>query len=362
MIYTALIALLFSACEKEEQLTPSLLDVNRVEMLMEQQSQYGSQTLIEKWYATYKTGVLFEYQDTLDFIYQAGSQSSNNAWKNISFPQIRTLFEDEEGKLPADSIANYMAYVEQGLVFLDTTLFAYIKPGSTIAGMMPPKILMSASLSGSTSGGSYLIQGDYGVESSNSSNNFHSVFNAQAMVFNVNKENLKLGTENYIKDNFYLFICKLYTQNQLYSEFDGDIYEFSEPYFNKLIWEAYADEYGEDETQWTELTPNGKIPLSWFLSKGFVDGEGFNDFRFRTYTEGTESYNYIDAGDDATFLESKEEFILSYTNQLLYATYDKLNAYPDNIKTGLKLTANTLITWGIDLVAFNPELEQFLNQ
>ncbi|MDX1812850.1 MAG: hypothetical protein R3240_12920, partial [Gammaproteobacteria bacterium] len=68
-IYTALMGLLVTACDKEDSLTPSLLDENRVELLMEQQSEYASQELIDKWYNTYGTGVLFEYNDTLDFIY-----------------------------------------------------------------------------------------------------------------------------------------------------------------------------------------------------------------------------------------------------------------------------------------------------
>ena len=41
--------------------------------------------------------------------------------------------------------------------------------------------------------------------------------------------------------------------------------------------------------------------------------------------------------------------------------YTKLYDYPDDIQTGLTLVANKLIDLGIDLVAFNPELEQFLN-
>ncbi len=185
------------------------------------------------------------------------------------------------------------------------------------------------------------------------------------MVFNVNKENLKLGTENYLNDNMYLFICKLYEQNNLYEYFNEEIYKYSEPYFNTTILDAYIADYGEDQSEWTELTPNGKIPLSWFLSKGFVDAERFYNFDFKTYQDGTDLYDYIDVDLDEEGSEvflSKTEFFRSYTNQLLYSTYDKLNAYPYNVKTSLKLTANALIYWGIDLVAFNPELEQFLNQ
>ncbi|WP_163710057.1 hypothetical protein [Mangrovibacterium lignilyticum] len=400
-LYTILMGLLATACQ-EDELTPSLADVNRVDVLMEQQGEYGAQPLIEEWYSTYNTAVLFEYQDTLDFIYQAGSQSANDAWNDLDFPQIRSLFETEDGALPADSIAQYMAYVEQGLAFLDTTLFAYIQPGSQIASMMPPTILISASLGGASTGG-FVSEGDYGV-SSNDEYNYHALFNSHAMIFNVNKENLELGTESYMMDNFYLFICKLYEQNDLYELFDDEIYKYSEPYFNMVIEDAYIEDYGDDETQWTELTPNGEIPLAWFLSKGFVDAAGFYGFGFKTYKETTyptdEDGNYIAAGTgdaygyvkdadgnyirdengklfkalkvyvyhdyidistSSTFLEDKDEFIRSYTNQLLYRTYDELNAYPETIQTGLKLVANTLIDWGIDLVAFNPELEQFLN-
>jgi len=400
-IYTILMGLLATACQ-EDELTPSLADENRVEVLLEQQGEYGAQSLIEEWYNTYNTAVLFEYQDTLDFIYQAGSQSANNVWDNLDFPQIRSLFETEDGVLTADSVAPYMAYVEQGLTFLDTTLFAYIVPGSDIAGMMPPKILLSASLSGKASS-NFIMEGDYGVSSS-SSNNYHSVFSVNSMIFNVNKENLALGTEAYRNDNFYLFLCKLLQQNSLYGVFDDNVYKYSAPYFNAVIMDAYAADYGDDETQWTELTPNGKIPLSWFLSKGFVDAAGFYGFSFQTYKETTYPtdengnyiaaqtgdlygyvkdeegnyirdengklfkalkvyvyHDYINVDDSDTFLGSKAEFIRSYINQLLYRTYDELTAYPDDIQTGLTLVANKLIDLGIDLVAFNPELEQFLN-
>ncbi|WP_054722411.1 hypothetical protein [Marinifilum fragile] len=406
-IYAALVGLLVSACEEDESLTPSMLDENRVEVLMEQQGEYGTQPLIEKWFTTYNTGVLFEYQDTLDFIYLAASQNSNNVWKSLSFPQIRTMYLDEEGNLPEESIADYMDYVEKGLVFLDTTIFDFIVPGSTIADMMPPKILISASLSGKASTANYWTEGDYGVSSSNSAN-FHSLFNSHAMVFNVNQENLALGADSYIKDNFYLFICKLYQQNSLYDQFNEDIYKYSAPYFNTPIMDAYIADYGENQEAWTELTPNGKIPLSWLLEKGFIDAEGFYGFSFKSYRETTypvdengdyivwdgkgywsylrdengdyycdadgnrikflkvyvyHDYINVDLDDDTDlFLKDKEEFIRSYTNQLLYRTYDELNAYPDNVKTSLALIANTLIDWGIDLVAFNPELEQFLNE
>jgi len=400
-IYTILMGLLATACQ-EDELTPSLADENRVEVLLEQQGEYGAQALIEEWYNTYNTAVLFEYQDTLDFIYQAGSQSANNVWDDLDFPQIRTLFETEDGVLPADSVASYMAYVEQGLTFLDTTLFAYIVPGSEIAGMMPPKILISASLSG-TASPNFIMEGDYGVSSSKS-NNYHSVFSANSMIFNVNKQNIALGTDAYRKDNFYLFLCKLLQQNSLYGVFDEDVYKYSAPYFNVVIMDAYAEDYGEDETQWTELTPNGKIPTSWFFSKGFIDAAGFYGFTFKTYKETTYPldengdfyvpgpgdpsgyprdedgnyyydengkrikalrvyvyHDYINVDDTDTFLGSQAEFIRSYVNQLLYRTYDELVAYPDDIQTGLKLVANKLIDLGIDLVAFNPELEQFLN-
>jgi hypothetical protein len=396
LIYTTLLSILITGCYKEGDLKPSKSDINRVKELLDE-----DKPLIKKWYDTYNTAVLYEYSDSLDYIYTAGTQGGINIQVRVNLPQIKSLFINEDGELPTDSVANYNSYVDKALVFLDTSLFNYLD-ADKIANMMPPTLLISSSLSThnqqTISGLKVHFQGDYSMSSS-TKNNFHSLFNNHSMVFNVNQENLQAGAENYFRDNFYLFICKLLEQNDLYDLFDNDIYKFSEPYLNQNILDTYKADFGEDIEEWTDLTPKGKIKTEWFLSKGFVDAEGFNEGLFRTETVPLldEDGNYIIAesgdsvttyvkvdgswkkvkaekvgylnidednekGDSTTFLEDKENFIRSYINQILYRSYDELNAYPANIKTGLKITATTLIDWGIDIVSFNPELEQFLNQ
>ncbi len=423
LLYLFLLGLFATACQ-EDDLTPSMADTDRVAELLDTEK-----ALIKKWYDNYNTAVLYEYNDTLDFKYQAGSQSGNSTWSGVSMPEIKSLFLNEDGQLPADSLAKYNEYVDKALVFLDTTLFAYIKTDSRIAKMMPPTLLISASLSSSKTISSPVhFKADYSVPSSEIYN-FHALFNRHSMVFNVNQENLELDSDqNYMKDNFFLMICKLLDQNNLYDEFDTEIYRYSDPYFGVNIRDTYIEDYGEDREEWTDLTPNGRIKLDWFFSKGFVDAEGFysglltSEYSHmetqkningkwveladnESYTNRDENNQWIqqdgkyikaltvdgelvydedgkyivvenvsiylpaltvnmeeDGTDDKVFMADRDEFIRCYINQVLYLGYEDLEAYPENIQISLRLTAQNLIEWGLDLEAFNPELEKFLNQ
>jgi hypothetical protein len=60
-----------------------------------------------------------------------------------------------------------------------------------------------------------------------------------------------------------------------------------------------------------------------------------------------------------TFVADEEEDLRSYINELMFRDADELAAFPENIKSNLMIIYELVTSWGVDLDAINPELEEF---
>lgn len=121
--YGVLLALVFTACSTEDDLEPSDLDNDRVSTQLDM-----SNPLVKRWFTDYNTGVLYEYDRLLDFVYVASSAQEAASWEGVELPELSTLYSDENGVFIPSEEEAYKAHVQASLEFLDLqTLFAYFK-------------------------------------------------------------------------------------------------------------------------------------------------------------------------------------------------------------------------------------------
>ena len=135
ILYILLVGL-FCACEQDEDsLQPSYKDIDRVASQVDL-----SRPIVKRIYEDYNVGILYQYDDTLDFAYVAQTDEAASLWGQVDIPQISSLFVDEEGNIGTEGLAEYNQYVDDALAFVDTAIFKFFTPGSMIASKLPAKV------------------------------------------------------------------------------------------------------------------------------------------------------------------------------------------------------------------------------
>lgn len=76
----------------------------------------------------------------------ASSAQEAASWEGVELPELSTLYSDENGVFIPSEEEAYKAHVQASLEFLDANLFAYFKPNSKVATLMPHKVLISESI------------------------------------------------------------------------------------------------------------------------------------------------------------------------------------------------------------------------
>jgi hypothetical protein len=214
LIYLLLIVVAFGACTDEEALEPSLLDIDRAKTQLNLDNE-----IVKKIYDDFNVALLYEYNDTLDFTYVASTATAAEAWGKIEIPQMLTRFVDSTGVMLPDSIAPYEAYVNDALTFIDTAVFKFFIPNSFIADKMPEKVLLSEDIFANSEvfgfGGRVPRENEARVGRT-LEGSLHNVFNTHSIVFKVNQDDVIKDTEEYIKDNFYVFLSRIINKHQLH--------------------------------------------------------------------------------------------------------------------------------------------------
>lgn len=373
LIYLALIVCSIVACDVDEYVTASNLDEDRVLSQID-----FSNPDIKTLYDEYNMGLLFEYQDTLDFAYSAGSAAQANVWGNIEIPQIKTRFE-VDGVLTTEAQAEYEQYKSEVTTFLIDYLFKYFKPNTPVADLMPYKVLISNSIfSENNISGEVLSVVRESEErlSSSLSGNFRTVYNDHSIVFSVDLD--QLGTtsrkEEFTKDNFYILLSRIMGMHNFYDMVPEEFFAGKEDYYGLVMDESFISETGKEDYARFDI-----IDKDWFYEKGFIDAKYFynrpsglgnyNQYydqetgvQFSTAVNGFRYISHSNALKPGyKFVDDKEYDVRAYVNELIFRDSDELLEFPQNIQDNLKIILGLLTEWGVDMVAINPDVE-VLNQ
>ena len=360
----ALLALVVVSCDSSEAvLSPSNSDKDRVESQLDL-----SNPTIKKLYADFNVGELYEYDHILDFAYVASSATQSELWGEVEIPQIRTLFTDSLGVMKADTIPYYKQYVNTAVEFLNTSLFSYFDPNGEIATLMPPKVLISESVFSESQ-----IVGAPGEVLTTSEERYKStarygqrtVYNNHSIVFGLNLNEIDGDEDEYTKDNFYIFLCRIIETHKLADRLPNSFFAGKDVYYNQELEPIYREEnnIGEEKNVYV-------IDKDWLFSKGFIDAIYFYNHPsgLRTYTQ----FNDEDGNRLPTrirhlkavrpsyeFIKDRDNDVRSYLNELMFRDADEFLAFPQNIQDNLKALYDLLTGLGVDLIAINPELSVF---
>lgn len=350
-----------TACHNEDELEASNKDVDRVTSQID-----VSIADVERFYADYNMGLLFEYDQNLDFAYVASSDSEALIWGDMEIPQVSTLFDnDNTGVVLPENKAVYQQYKTDIAALLDNSVFKFFKPNTTIAGLMPYKVLVSESIFSprNVAGeASDVITESEGRFSSDANSQLRTVYNNNSMVFGVNLSDIGDETE-FSKDNFFIFFSRILRMHNLYDAIPESFYANKDAYYGLEMEPVYREELDIADEKLVFV-----IDKDWFYAKGFITAKYFYDSGLGTiYQQYDEDGNYLGISGqirhyDAIapsdeFVEDEGEDVRAYLNEMIYRTGDEILAFPQNIQDNMKLLLDLFTGWGVDMLAVNPDLE-----
>ena len=357
ILYILLVGL-FCACEQDEDsLQPSYKDIDRVASQVDL-----SRPIVKRIYEDYNVGILYQYDDTLDFAYVAQTDEAASLWGQVDIPQISSLFVDEEGNIGTEGLAEYNQYVDDALAFVDTAIFKFFTPGSMIASKLPAKVLISSSVYANQQVNTNALTESEARYSRYTDGSLSMVYNAHSIVINVNQDEVTQNREDFIVDDFYVFLAKVLEMNNLYSLVPEEFYANKEDYYGQEMDAIYREEMGIDEE-----TSLSVIDKDWIYSKGFIDAQYFYnspsglgsvwekiDGEWVKHSKAFKPrYNFVSGfGED----------VRSYINELLFRNTSEFEAFPENIQDNLRLIYNMLAGWGVDLMSLNPDIEVLITE
>ncbi|MEL0454672.1 hypothetical protein WJN01_00420 [Flavobacteriaceae bacterium SZ-1-7] len=360
-VYLVFLTLGFSSCETEAELYPTNLDEDRVASQID-----FSNSDVKRLYTDFNMGILFEYNQILDFAYAASSDSEAAQWGSVEIPQVSTLFDnDETGIVPSENQDDYQTYKNAVVDLLDDNLFKYFKPNTAIAQLMPYKVLVSHSIFTSRNvpgEASNVIIETESRFSSEATNELRTVYNDHSIVFSVNLDDIS-DVEKFAKDNFYILLCRIIGMHNLYDQIPNEFYGVKSNYYGLEIEPVYRDEEGIDEEKLVFV-----IDKDWFYEKGFIDSKYFFDSEIGTiYQYYDEDGNYLGVigrithlkaiAPDDEFVNSKEKDVRAYLTEMIHRDADEILAYPQVVRDNMKILLDVLTDWGIDILSLNPDLE-----
>lgn len=365
IIYLFLTVLLASSCAVEDSLEPSNSDTNRVDS----QIDFSNPT-IKKWYDQLNTGVLFDYDSISDFAYVAGNRTEAAVWERIEIPKVSTAFEDANGVIPANEMANYETYKSEITTFLDTTLFKYFKPDSPIVQYMPHKVLISdfiyspANVFGEA--GSVLIESE-ARKTNTTEADLRAIYNKHSLVFGVNLNELTTNAdiEEYSKDAFYIFVSRMLGMHEeLINDIPYAFFEGKHDYYGQNMEALYREENAIPEEKYVFVADR-----DWFYAKGFIDAKyfynaprGITTFIQTVDEDGNRLsiFNQIRHTDAIVltydFIADELVDVRSYLNEMIFREATEIEAFPQNIQDNMKILLDIFTNWGIDILAVNPDL------
>lgn len=231
-------ALLFCcfACQDEEKLSPSGLDTDRVQDLLD-----WSNPVVKRYYDDYGVALMTDFDENLDLKFNFYERWYNRFWKNIEIGKM-------ERKSECDS----------AIMVLDTAVFRYFKDELEFQGEVyhsdfkkkyfPNKILITNKLiTGSDVYG--LVMQTVNRPSKTGLGSTFCQSNDNAIVVNLEAGMLNVSPEKFdqvTRAILYVMIVYAFEKYDLYSMVPDAFYEFSKPYYGKRVYQI-QEEAGEDK-------------------------------------------------------------------------------------------------------------------
>ena len=355
-----LLGLTVVSCDSSEAvLSPSNSDRDRVESKIDL-----SNPNIKRIYTDFNVGILYEYDNVLDFAYTASTANQAELWEQVEIPQIKTLFTDTSSILGM----SYKQYVNTAVDFLSTSIFSKFDPNGEIATLMPYKVLISESIFSEKE-----VIGETSDVITTSEERFKStpryglrtVYNDHSIVFSLNLDEIDGDEEEYTKDNFYILLSRIISMHNLGERLPNSFFAGKDVYYNQEIEPIYREERNLGEDKRVDV-----IDKNWIYAKGFVDAQYFynGSSGLRTYNQYyDEDGNRLPSRITHTkairpsyeFIKNRDNDVRSYLNELIFRDADEILAFPQNIQDNLKALYDLLTGLGVDLTAINPELSVF---
>jgi len=352
IIYILLVGILYSCQEDEDILEPSYADVDRVASQVDL-----TNATVKDIYENFNVGVLYEYDDTLDFAYTAEDADVSALWGSVEIPEIKTLYQDSLGNMSPDTVAYYEEYVNAAIAFVDTAIFQRFDPSSTVITKFPKKVLIAESIYAESK--TYLTPLTES-ESRSSRNHYGAlsmVYNRHSFVIAFNPDEVERDLDAYILDDFYVFFNRVMEMNDLFSMIPESFSEGKDAYYGQEMDSLYRADMGIDAE-----TTVYSVDRDWVYSKGFIDAIYFY---YTPYGLGT-VYDYS-SGSRVTikkgfkpsydFVADMETDVRSYISEMLHRNATEIAAFPANIRENMRTLYNLFTSWGVDFASLNPDLE-----
>lgn len=310
--------LLLWGCDKEDQLTPSLMETDWVEKLD------MDNPMVKDFYDHYGVGLMTQYDLNKDLRYNMASATvQEKQWGNLLAPSLERTTE-----------------IDSAFTFLQTTLLQYFTNAEFIRDHFPRKILLARELVLDYSDNAICEECKESdkLVSFLGNNSLHSIYSKSSFAFSVKLATIYYNTTNlyaYKMDNLYLFLSCLFRINDLYDELGSDFYlPGMKNYYSRKLKEVYVEE-GNSETA-------VNADIQWYWEKGFVSN---------LYLNNPTTANKILL--DNTFPD-RERDVRMCINQLLFVSSKVWNQYPDAVKERLTVLVHKFDEWGIDIRLINP--------
>lgn len=324
---------LLGACEKEDQLTPSMLDVDWMDSL-----DLGN-PIVKDCYDNYRVGLLTRFDLNRDLRYNMSTTEVQKSWENLLPEKLERSSE-----------------IDSALTFFQESLLPYFKNDDFIRKYFPRKILFTRKLE------LKMKQNTICAACNESENNvyegvgaLHSIYSKSSFAFSVNLKEIYFSTnamEAYKTDNLYIFLCKIFDQHDLYSQLGSD-FNLSglKNYYGKNLFDVFVNEdNGDKKATYTDV--------QWYWGKGFVSTSAMNapatsgqqSGKIQINDQFGESYHYKfpDRTMDARM----------YINQLIFVDRATYETYPEIVKDRFRALMDKFDQWGIDIRAINPVLSE----
>lgn len=389
--FCAISLLGFSACEKEEALTPSNKDNDgpRIEALLDRTNTILP---IGKYKDDYGVTILYKFDEILDFKFGVNDLPTRNKWDNLKVTQCakgEISYLDPNTGTYRDTIVNTQDYA---LRYMRDSIFRYFQDEITFNGityrdcpankkLLPRKILIAHQLEQSENGGS--IPADtYNTESDfpEGGSSITAIGNSQMFMLAVDSVNVTNQRYAHVKMNMrniklYTLICHMLEKNKLYQTIPTAFFSPVEQYYDSIV-----DNIANRFTPLPVVPPSRPNQAAKYYSPDWYIGLGMAiTMKSPNPTLKTASYQYeqridINYPQGMVRFPDKQRDFRNFICLMIFQTQtpasptssnSNLARYlnPENtiFKARMRIAIETMLSWGINVIEINPELKAFFD-
>lgn len=324
------------ACEKEDALTPTPIESNRIEDSLD-----FSYPLVKEYYEKYGVAIMNRFDENEDLKFNFYSYNPIRSWYGIEISKIsrKTELDSVMEILENDILSCFKDEFEwNGTVYRSDFRKKYF----------PNKILVVNGLISTFDFYNDIASESVNRVSSDLMGALHCLVNDNAMIMNLDLKTMLSSEENFQrfrKDILYVLITSAITKHKLYEQVPAGFYDFCAGMYGRPLEDVMEE--------------NGEEPLEYISRVGYIDYGILCNSVFPI--EGQNGFA------TALNLPGKERDFRVFVDQLISPQGVALgsiepHAYKTTLVTTQKMwyVAHALLNWGIDVKLLNDDPE-FLN-